>query len=125
MRHTRRRRITGGQEAISIVKAGNGYIVTLPFDYGPDEIDYSSNRRDEVLSLFTMDNIAKIMQIMQRIKAGEDYQDLLAEKEPKDNEAYMPTAGPGGAAATEPENNVYVFATWEDAAAFIKSQYDN
>lgn len=108
------------QDNVYITQAANGYIVHLPsLPYGPDAWEHERpDLRDNLQKLFTLKNLALMAQIVQRIKEGKDYTDLIpAETPPADNEPELQQS--------MPENNQHIFSTWQEASDFMKQFYEN
>ncbi len=95
---------------ISIQKAANGWLVILPMQFNePPQIDYNDPRMiKHVVKLykeeFQKDGLLDELGV---------YDKVMEE---------MPTQVP---APAKPESNIYIFATYDEASAFIKKRYDN
>lgn len=110
------------EEPVSIRQAANGFMVMLPSKFrdfdsrmmsGPGRL----HPDPDLNKIFSLKNIKRIAEIFYKIKAGKVVTDQdTAEDDPL----------PEPEIATEeltPENNVYIFSTWQEASDFLREHF--
>ena len=101
---------------IVLNKAANGWIVTLPVQYNHEpEFNWTDP-----------ENIKKVVGAFQSMKEEMQRDPMLEKLGHYDDPGPVGSNGPIGIhGKKEEQNNVYIFTTYDEAAAFIKERYDN